>query len=162
MAREVERKFILYSLPPDTDSTSKITYERYFLEIGPQREVRIQRKGDEFYQEVKVTNSKLESSKEVATLTAEEFNKLRQSAIGSITRDSYTLASIKNVSIKVYHGRLEGLIRAEIEFPSVDAASHFSPPDWFGPEITGSELGRDSKLLKLSDAEFRSLLEHTV
>ena len=162
MAREVERKFLLDSLPLDIDTTSKITYERYFLEIGPDREVRIQRKGDDFYREVKTTNSELGSDKEVTPLTAKEFNELRQNAIGSIKRDSYVVTGIQNVSVKIYHGRFEGLIRAEVEFPSTDAASHFSPPDWFGPEITKSKLGRDSKLLRLSDAEFKSLLEGTV
>jgi adenylate cyclase len=159
MTREVERKFLLGSLPSDIDATSKITYERYFLEVEPGREVRIQRKGDELYREVKTTNSELVSDKEAAPLTAKEFDELRQSAIGSIERDSYMITGVQNASVKIYHGRFEGLIRAEIEFPNTDAASHFSPPDWFGPEITESKLGRDSKLLKLSDAEFKSLLK---
>lgn len=159
MSREIERKFLLHSLPLDIDLSSKITYERHFLEIGHEREVRIQRKGDRFYREVKTTNTELANNKEVAPLTADEFNELRQNTIGSIERDSYTQTGIQNATIKVYHGRFEGLIRAEVEFPDTNAATHFIPPEWFGREITESALGRDSKLLQLSNADFTSLLE---
>lgn len=38
--------------------------------------------------------------------------------------------------VDVFHGRLEGLLIAEVEFESVESMDRFSPPDWFGSEVT--------------------------
>jgi CYTH domain-containing protein len=159
MANEIERKFFLKSLPSDIDLTSKTTYERHFLKIGPDEELRIQRKGDKYFLERKAINSKLSSTKSVTPISIEKFNELRQDAVASIERDSYKVSNIQNATIKVYQGRFEGLIRLEVEFQSVADATHFSPPDWSGIEITESDLGRDSKLVGLSYPEFRTLLD---
>lgn len=158
MVYEIERKFFLGSLPTDIDSASKTTDERYFLEITPESEIRIQRKADKIYREQKITDSKLSSNKDTTPITVEEFNRLKKKSIGRIERDSYRLPGMQNATIKVYHGRFEGLIRAEVEFSNTPDAIHFSPPDWFGPELTYSDLGRDSRLLNLSDSEFSELL----
>jgi CYTH domain-containing protein len=40
-------------------------------------------------------------------------------------------------SVDVYTGRHEGLRVVEVEFDSEPAAAEFTPPAWFGPEITG-------------------------
>jgi adenylate cyclase len=40
-------------------------------------------------------------------------------------------------SVDVYTGRHEGLRVVEVEFDSEPAAAEFTPPDWFGPEVTG-------------------------
>jgi CYTH domain-containing protein len=39
--------------------------------------------------------------------------------------------------VDVYAGALEGLLTAEVEFPSEEASRSFTPPDWFGDEVTG-------------------------
>lgn len=158
MANEIERKFLVRVFPSGIDLASKITYERHFLKIAPSEEVRVQRKGDKFYIERKTTNDRLSSTKTVTPISAEKFEELRQSAIASIERDSYTVPDIPNATIKKYHGRFEGLMRLEVEFHDPESAIHFSPPDWSGVEITESDLGRDGKLVGLSDSEFRALL----
>jgi CYTH domain-containing protein len=38
----------------------------------------------------------------------------------------------------VYEEALAGLLVAEVEFPSEDAARAFRPPAWFGREVTGN------------------------
>ncbi len=48
-------------------------------------------------------------------------------------------------SVDVHHGRLEGLVLAEVELPSVDA--HVVLPDWIGREVTGDPLFRRDALL---------------
>jgi CYTH domain-containing protein len=39
--------------------------------------------------------------------------------------------------LDVYAGALEGLLTAEIEFPSEAAAGAFFPPPWLGRDVTG-------------------------
>jgi adenylate cyclase len=41
------------------------------------------------------------------------------------------------IEVDVYGGDLEGLMVAEIEFPSEEEAKAFDPPDWLGEEVTG-------------------------
>jgi CYTH domain-containing protein len=41
------------------------------------------------------------------------------------------------IEVDVYRGELEGLVVAEVEFPSEEAARAFEPPGWFGEEVTG-------------------------
>ena len=40
------------------------------------------------------------------------------------------------VELDVYAEALEGLLTAEIEFPSLAASEAFSPPAWLGRDIT--------------------------
>jgi CYTH domain-containing protein len=39
--------------------------------------------------------------------------------------------------LDLYAGRLDGLAVVEVEFPDRAAAERFTPPDWFGAELTG-------------------------
>jgi adenylate cyclase len=38
--------------------------------------------------------------------------------------------------VDVYADAHEGLLTAEIEFPSVEASEAFTPPEWLGREVT--------------------------
>ena len=40
------------------------------------------------------------------------------------------------VELDVFHGALDGLVVAEVEFEDLDAMTAFVAPDWFGPELT--------------------------
>jgi CYTH domain-containing protein len=51
------------------------------------------------------------------------------------TRDSYEWKGL-TLEIDRYEGPLEGLVTAEVEFPSLAEARRFSPPPAFGAELT--------------------------
>lgn len=153
---EIERKWLVSKLP-DFAGIKPVRYERYFLFRGKGVEMRIQKKGDSYEFERKEEKSALESAKQKFTITKDEFEHLKKSAIGELVRDGYQMN--KPVSIKVYRGKYEGLVRAEVEFNSVDEAKKFKPLTWFGAEITKTQLGKDSRLLDLSESEFKSLLK---
>lgn len=155
---EIERKFIVKSMP---DLTGKIPvfYERYYLRIEPNIEERIQKRGDKFEKEIKYKISDLISKKEKLEISKKQFEELKKIAIKYIQREGYKISDEPNVSIKIYHGDFEGLIRAEIEFKSENEAKNFQPLDWMGKEITKSQLGRDSQLVRLNKEEFKNLLK---
>ena len=46
------------------------------------------------------------------------------------------------MEVDVYAGSLEGLVVAEVEFPSRDEAEAFVAPHWLGDELTGDSAGR--------------------
>lgn len=52
------------------------------------------------------------------------------------------------ITLQIYQGELNGLIRAEVEFESTEEANEFIPLLWMGKEITGLDIARDSTNLK--------------
>lgn len=53
------------------------------------------------------------------------------------------------IELDVFHEALEGLVFAEVEFPSVDAAKHFDEPEWFGTDVSSDKRYRNSYLSTL-------------
>lgn len=157
MKNEIERKFLVNELP-DLMSKEKVSYERYFLFSDNGVELRVQRKENKFELERKVKISDVERTREKIEISEAEFDLLKSLANISIIRDSYKISDAPDISIKVYHGKYEGLVRAEVEFDSIEELEKFEAPEWFGKEITHSPLVRDAELLRLSAEEFKALL----
>lgn len=158
MQDEIERKFLVKKLP-DLSRLKPYHYERYYLERGKGAEERIQFVNGKYEWEKKIEKSALERSTEKKEISKSQFNALKMKAAEAIIRDSYQFSEGPKVSIKIYSGRFEGLVRAEIEFESIEEAKKFQPPEWMGKEITQSSLGRDAKLLDLAQEEFVNLLK---
>lgn len=156
---EIERKFLVKELP-DLSDIKPVRYERYYLnKDGPSVE-RIQKKGDRYEFESKKTISPLEHDKQKRYINQDEFEHLRKGKeADGIVRDGYMLSTNPEVSIKIYHDRFEGFVRAEVEFSSKEAAEAYVPESWMGAEITTSPLGADARLLHLTKDEFLSLLQ---
>jgi CYTH domain-containing protein len=157
MSAEIERKFLVTTMP-DLTGQEPIRYERYYLNRSDNVEERIQKKGDTYEYEKKEKVSDLEHKKETRSITQEEFESLRAGTSDAIIRDSFKVSNNPDITIKVYHGKYEGLIRAEVEFDSLESAEAFIPSEWMGKEITGTPLGKDSGLLDLSEEQFKEML----
>jgi len=158
---EIERKFLVKELP-DLLDIKPVRYERYYLKKDEPLVERIQRKGDRYEFESKKTISPLEHEKQKRYISQGEFERLREGKEAEgIIRDGYTLSEDPEVSIKIYHERFEGLIRAEVEFSSKETAEAYIPDSWMGAEVTISPLGADARLLHLTRDEFSSLLQRT-
>ncbi len=152
---EIERKFLVKELP-DLSGLHRIRFERYYLSISDTIEERIQKTNKGYSYEKKVAIDNLSRSTEKKEISEGEFEKLKSSSSSAIIRDSYALST--NVSIKIYRGTYEGLVRVEVEFSSKDEADSYIPETWMGHEITNSPLGRDSRLLKLDADTFSKLI----
>jgi adenylate cyclase len=50
--------------------------------------------------------------------------------------------------VDVYAGELDGLVRAEVEFHSQAAAEAFTPPVWFGTEVTDDPRWSNASLAR--------------
>ncbi len=158
MNNEIERKFYVKNMP-DLSGIKPLRYERYFLERGNGTETRISKVDDTYKYEKKVEVSDLERTRESKEISKEEFEELKKVASESIIRERYNISDNPNIAIQIYHGRFEGLARAEVEFASEAEARDFVPLDWMGEEMTGLPIARDSKLIDLTDSEFRSFLK---
>ena len=94
-------------------------------------------------------------------LTKEAYESLLGKIEGRVIRKSrYEIPCGKyTVELDVFHGELEGLCYAEVEFSSLEEAKNFQPLDWFSEELTeergysNAELSfaKDLSNLKLKD-----------
>ncbi len=175
---EIERKFFISEKNSSLRALLKekipMIEERYYLYRKEGIELRFTKltKGTESYynfdrmalQRSSDGGSHLVRSKERLRISAEEFDQLlalvtlRTPSVQPIVRWSYHMSDNPKFEIKVYKLAHEGLIRAEIEFDSHEEAAAFVVPDWFGPEITDSPVGIDTRLPDLSEDEFQSVL----
>jgi adenylate cyclase len=134
---EVERKFLVAEMP-DLDEDSAEEIEQGYLAIGPEEEVRLRRQGEKLILTAK-RGSGLARDEAEAELSGEDFDRLWPLTEGKrLHKRRYVVpADDLKIEVDVYDGDLEGLVVAEIEFPSEDAARAFEPPAWLGEEVTG-------------------------
>ena len=134
---EVERKFLV-SEPPDLDGTEADEIEQGYLAVGPDGEVRVRRKGDHLLLTAKRGSGIARDEAEIQ-LDRAEFELLWPLTEGRRLRKRRHVIPHGSLEIEVdvYEGELEGMIVAEIEFPSEEEARAFEPPDWLGEEVTG-------------------------
>lgn len=151
--KEIERKYLIKQMP-NLDNIKPIRYERYYINDDIDNQIRVQKKDDKFILETKTKISKIEYEREKKEISELEFLKLIKGCEKVIIRDSYLVNEKPNITIKIYHGIYEGLVRAEIEFDSEYEYNNFQVPDWFGKDITDTELGMDARLIKLDRKMF--------
>ena len=142
---EIERKFTIKQLPEHLEQYEKKEIEQAYLCTGPV--VRIRKSNEDYiltYKSKKgVVLSKDASAKcceEVELpLTKKAYEHLREKADGSIISKTRYLIPIENnrkIELDVFHGYLEGLTFAEIEFDSEEEAAAYQFPEWFLEDVT--------------------------
>ena len=93
-------------------------------------------------------------------ITRKEFARLwHKTKSARIEKERYTMNDGNNeIEINVYHGRLEGLAMAEVEFGSMAEARAFRPPAWFGAEVTEDKRYTNNALASSSPSRDELLL----
>ena len=131
---EIERKFLVKEIP-DLNSVKYDEIRQGYFSIAPEKRVR--QKGNAYYLTEKGEGDMIREEKEteIDKKTAEELFALSKTYIIEKTR-YYIPYGEYTIELDVYEGRHEGLVVAEVEFPSEQAALDFVPPQWFGQDIT--------------------------
>ncbi len=133
---EIERRFLVKSLPEGLDRYSHKRFVQGYLNTDPV--LRVRREQDEYVFTYK--GSGLLSRQEENHLISEEaFWHLIEKADGIIIeKDRYFIPEENGLCIEldVFAGALSPLIIAEVEFSSEKEADEYIPPDWFGEEVT--------------------------
>ena len=147
---EIERKYLIEQLPDGYDSWPSSLIEQGYLCTDPV--VRVRRDGDDYYLTYK---GKGLMAREVYNLplTEEAYLHLLAKADGNIlTKRRYRIpvsGTDLTVELDIFSGKFEGLILAEVEFPDQEQADSFTPPDWFGREVTFTGEYQNSRLCRL-------------
>ena len=137
--QEIERKFLVRQLPSSLSDYPKHRIEQGYLaaEEGG-NEVRLRSKNGTRLMTVK-EKSGLEREEHELELTDAQWAILWPLTAGRrLTKERFEVPFQNwTVELDVYGGANAGLVVAEVEFPSVEAARNFQPPAWLGAEITG-------------------------
>ena len=131
---EIERKFLIKKLP-DLSQFKYHDIEQGYLCTTPV--VRIRKKDDKYILTYK--GSGMLAREEIeAGLTKEGYDHLKEKVDGHlITKRRYLIPYEKyTIELDVFSGHKDGLIMAEVEFPTEDEANSFIAPDWFGEDVT--------------------------
>lgn len=146
---EIERKFLLKTIPKNLSSYPSHRIEQGYLCTSPV--VRIRRQDDEYYLTYKGKGMMAREEYNLP-LTAEAYEHLRQKTDGLLikkTRYLVPLGGGLTAEIDAFEQPNPGLWLAEVEFPTVEDARAFLPPEWFGEDVTEDARYHNNNMSRL-------------
>ena len=145
---EIERKYLVSSLPDNLEEYPHEEFEQAYLCTAPV--VRIRREGASYVLTYK-GGGMIEREEHNLPLTKEAYDHLLPKADGIvITKTRYRIPEKDGLTIEldVFSGVYEGLILAEVEFPTREAADAYLPPHWFAKDVSLDGRYHNSTLSK--------------
>lgn len=142
---EIEKKFLVNNVP-DLKNYKCADIAQSYISFSP--EVRIRKKGDRFFLTQKSDGTIVREEKETE-INEEAYNILLILSQGNIIEKTrYEIPLEKGIvaELDIYHGKLDSLITVETEFESEKQADSFSPPKWFGKNITVDKRYKNKNL----------------
>lgn len=143
---EIERKYLIKKIPFDLKGYDCLLIEQGYLNTNPV--VRVRRQNEDYYLTYK-GHGLLAREEYNLPLNAQSYEHLIQKADGRIIRKKRYLIPYENgltIELDIFEKDYEGLMLAEVEFPSIDAANAFTPPAWFDEDVTLSGEYQNSRL----------------
>lgn len=164
---EIERKFTIKKLPDDLSNYECLELEQGYLCTDPV--VRVRKENDHYYMTYK-GKGLLAREEANLPLTKESYEHLAPKADGLVIKKSryvipidnpvFDMELLKQNDITELPDDLElkieldvfrvpsGLIMAEVEFPSVELANAYIPPEWFLEDVTDNKAYHNSNMSK--------------
>ncbi len=166
---EIERKFLIKTLPTDLEQYPFLHIEQAYLNVNPV--VRVRKEDENYYMTYK-GNGMMAREESNLPLNREAYYHLRDKADGNIISKRRYLIPLEHpgfkegapkppddysltIEVDVFDAPFAPLVMAEVEFWSKRAAEAFCPPDWFGEEVTYCKEYHNSYMAmqKLESAE---------
>jgi CYTH domain-containing protein len=146
---EIERKFLVAEPPEDLERWPSSAIEQGYLAISDDApEVRVRRRGGTSYLTVKSGGGRVRVEEEME-IDDGRFERLWPLTEGRrIEKTRYEIPAGDGLTIEldVYTGDLDGLVTAEVEFDSEEAADAFTAPGWLGEDITEDKRYKNQRL----------------
>ena len=146
---EIERKYLVKQVPENYESFPCHAIEQAYLCTGPV--VRVRREDDSYYLTYK-GKGLLSREEYNLPLNEQAYRHLLEKADGIVlTKDRYRIPMTGKyahltIELDVFSGVYSGLVLAEVEFPTVEEAEAFVPPEWFTKDVTMSGEYQNSRL----------------
>mgnify|MGYP000231779085 FL=1 len=143
---EIERKYLVAKLPDQLETYPCRILEQGYLNTSPV--VRIRRDNDRYELTYK---SKGLMAREEYNLPLDEasYQHLLTKIDGRLIRKKRYMIPFNDsltIELDVFEDDLAPLLLAEVEFPDEASALSFTPPEWFGTDVTFSSEYHNSTL----------------
>lgn len=171
---EIEKKYLIRYLPADLEEYPRKEIEQGYLNRRPT--LRIRKSNSDYILTYKGKEIREESGViaheeiEVELTETAYLHLLEKVDNHPVTKTRYIIPlgscgglcgrvaqEDKNTELKaeldVFHGILEGLVFVEVEFPSIEAAGSFNPPEWFGADVSDDKRYRNGVLSELDSLD---------
>lgn len=134
---EIERKFLVDALPDGLGSTPSSLLRQGYIITDPTAEVRLRDEDGTYSLNVK-QGTGIERAEHESGISGDQFDAFWPATKGRrVEKRRHRIAlGPHTIELDVFEGALAGLVIAEVEFPSMEDARSFEPPDWFGREVT--------------------------
>jgi CYTH domain-containing protein len=137
VATEIERKFLVVEPPAADVLGAGVHYRQGYLAGEGDVECRVRIGPDEAWITVKAGRGVARTEVEVAIPHDEAEALWPHTAGRRLEKDRFRVAVPGGVAeVDQYADELAGLWTVEVEFASAQDATTFTPPAWFGPELT--------------------------
>lgn len=143
---EIERKYLIKQLPKQLEQYPSKKIVQGYLSTNPI--VRVRRQNDDYYLTYK-GEGLLAREEYNLPLNAASFQHLIAKADGNIiSKTRYLIPYMETyvIELDLFDAPFAPLILAEVEFDSVEASNAFTPPEWFGEEVTYNEQYHNSNM----------------
>lgn len=164
---EIERKFTIKTLPDHLDDYESIHMVQGYLCTDPV--VRVRKENDQYFLTYK-GKGLLAREEANLPLTKDSFEHLIEKVDGLVIKKTRYLIPLTNpqfdsskmsdqdykvleegpalkIELDVFDTP-SGLIMAEVEFPSIEIANAFLPPEWFLEDVTNNKAYHNSNMSK--------------
>ena len=137
---EIERKFLVRSDAFMAQATTHYEIMQGYLCKEPGKTIRVRIRDTRAFLTIKSSRlreglAKFEWEREIDLADAQEMMQICLPGAISKTRYIIPTNNERKWEVDVFHGRLDGLVLAEIELG--DEHEAFERPDWLGEEVTG-------------------------
>lgn len=155
-AIEIERKFLVATMP-DLSTASRSSLRQGYLTVPEDSvEVRLRQTDARFVLCVKTGSGIVRGEREIE-IARDQFDRLWPQTEGRRIEKTRWTGRLGegglSFELDVFAGDLEPLVIVEVEFASAEEAEAFSPPDWFGRDVSlDKRFG--NKSLAISGASF--------
>jgi CYTH domain-containing protein len=148
---EIERKFLVAEPPSSLERWPSTAIEQGYLALDEDgTEVRVRRRDRRTWLTVKSGAGRVRVEEEIE-IEPERFERLWPLTEGlRIEKTRYEIDGGDGVLIEldVYTGDLAGVVVAEVEFDSEEAADAFDAPGWFGDDVTEDVRYKNQRLAR--------------
>ncbi len=146
---EIERKYLIEKLPENINDYKCLIIEQGYLNTSPV--VRVRRQNDEYYLTYKGKGLMVREEYNLP-LNKQSYEHLITKVDGNIISKKRYLIPLDDkhtIELDVFSGIFEGLLLAEVEFESVEDANSFTPPNWFGLDVTSNPIYHNSVMSRM-------------
>lgn len=146
--QEIERRFLVLELPDLSTAKRTEVRQGYITHPTDAVEMRLRQNDEAFVLTFKSGEGTVRTEREAA-ITREQFETFWPETAGRRVEKIRWTAALPGgllFELDVFEGDLSGLQLVEVEFDTLEAAKAFTPPAWFGADVTDDKRYKNKNM----------------